>query len=79
MIDIIAIEQAVRKYQRGVEEVRAVDGVDLNISQGEYLAIVGRSGSGKTTLLNLIGCIDKPTSGQVTVHGMETGICRRKR
>jgi putative ABC transport system ATP-binding protein len=73
MSDIIKIEEAVKKYRRGVEEVRAIDGVNLNISRGDYLAIVGRSGSGKTTLLNLIGCIDRPTSGRVSVHGMETG------
>jgi putative ABC transport system ATP-binding protein len=73
MSDIVLIERAARRFQRGVEEVRAIDGVDLNVSRGEYLAIVGRSGSGKTTLLNLMGCIDRPTSGCVTVHGMVTG------
>ncbi|MBK5092396.1 MAG: ATP-binding cassette domain-containing protein [Actinobacteria bacterium] len=55
-----------------MEEVHAIDGVTMDISQGEYLVVFGRSGSGKTTLLNLIGCIDKPTSGRVTVHGVET-------
>jgi len=73
MSNIVVVEEAVKHYQRGVEEVRAIDGVDLRISQGDYLAVVGRSGSGKTTLLNLIGCVDTPTSGRVTVHGMETG------
>jgi putative ABC transport system ATP-binding protein len=72
MNDIIVIEDAVRKYQRGVEEVLAIDGVDLTISQGDFVAVVGRSGSGKTTLLNLIGCVDRPTNGRVTVHGVET-------
>ncbi len=72
MNDIVVIEEAVRKYQRGVEEIRAIDGVDLNIAQGDFVAVVGRSGSGKTTLLNLIGCVDRPTSGKVTIHGMET-------
>ena len=78
MNSIIEVEEAVKKYRRGVEEVRAVDGVDLRISPGDYLAIVGRSGSGKTTLLNLIGCLDRPTSGRVTVHGMETGELSEK-
>lgn len=72
MNDIVQIQDAVRLYKRGVEEVHAIDGVTMDISQGEYLTVVGRSGSGKTTLLNLIGCIDKPTSGKVTVHGVET-------
>lgn len=78
MSSIIDIEGAVKHYQRGVEEVRAIDGVDLRVSRGDYLAIVGRSGSGKTTLLNLIGCLDRPTSGRVTVHGMETGELSEK-
>ena len=73
MSNIVVVEEAVKHYQRGVEEVRAIDGVNLQISQGDFLAIVGRSGSGKTTLLNLIGCVDRPTGGRVTVHGMETG------
>ncbi len=72
MNDIVEITDAVRTFQRGVEEVRALDGVSLNIAQGDFLAVVGPSGSGKTTLLNLIGCVDKPTSGTVSVHGMET-------
>ena len=55
-----------------------MDGVDLRVSRGDYLAVVGRSGSGKTTLLNLIGCLDRPTSGRVTVHGMETGELSEK-
>ena len=63
---------AVRTFQRGAEEVRALDGVSLTIEQGDFLAVVGPSGSGKTTLLNLIGCVDRPSDGSVTVHGMET-------
>jgi putative ABC transport system ATP-binding protein len=72
MSDIVRVQDVVRLYERGVEEVHAIDGVTMDISQGEYLTVVGRSGSGKTTLLNLIGCIDKPTSGRVTVHGVDT-------
>ncbi len=56
----------VRKtYRKGDTEIRAVDGVSLEIGMGESLAIVGRSGSGKSTLMSLIGCIDIPTSGEV--------------
>ena len=72
MSEIVEITGAVRTFERGAEEVRALDGVSLTIEQGDFLAVVGPSGSGKTTLLNLIGCVDKPSSGKVTVHGMET-------
>lgn len=72
MSEIVTIDNAMKTFRRGAEEVRAIDGVDLAIEQGELLTVVGPSGSGKTTLLNLIGCVDRPTSGRVTVHGMET-------
>jgi putative ABC transport system ATP-binding protein len=72
MTDIVVVEDAVKVFHRGIEEIRAIDGVDLAIPRGDFLAIVGPSGSGKTTLLNLIGCVDRPTSGRVTVHGLET-------
>ena len=73
MSEIVVVEEAVKTFQRGSEEVRAIDGVSLRISKGEFLAVVGPSGSGKTTLLNLIGCVDTPTTGHVNVYGMETG------
>jgi len=51
--------------------VRALDGIDLDIGQGEYWAILGRSGSGKSTLLNLLGCLDRPTSGSYVLDGVD--------
>ncbi|MFH1151114.1 MAG: ATP-binding cassette domain-containing protein [Actinomycetota bacterium] len=72
MTDIVEVDNAVKVFHRGIEEIRAIDGIDLAIPRGDYLAVVGPSGSGKTTLLNLIGCVDRPTSGRVTVHGLET-------
>ncbi len=54
-------------YRRGNEEVAAVDGISLDVRRGEFLAFVGPSGSGKTTLINLLGCLDQPTSGSLTV------------
>jgi putative ABC transport system ATP-binding protein len=56
-------------YQRGHEQVRALDNVDFQVERGEFLAIVGPSGSGKTTLLNLLGCMDTPTSGTLEFLG----------
>lgn len=56
-------------YQRGSEKVKAVNGISLDISRGEFVAFVGPSGSGKTTLINILGCLDNPTSGELTIDG----------
>ena len=58
-------------YGAGDTQVKALDGVDLNIEQGEFVAIVGTSGSGKSTLLHMLGGLDRPTSGTVTVDGRD--------
>ena len=58
-----------RVYGRGSEEVRAVDGVSLQILKGEFVSFMGPSGSGKTTLVNLLGCLDNPTSGELDLGG----------
>lgn len=69
---VVAVVNAIKEYQLGKTLVRALCGVNLEIHAGEFSAIVGPSGSGKTTLLNLIGCVDVPTSGKVTVAGQDT-------
>ncbi|CAN5646489.1 ABC transporter ATP-binding protein [soil metagenome] len=61
----------VRNYAHGDETIRALRGIDLRVERGEVLAVRGRSGSGKTTLLNLLGGLDRPTSGTVQVDGVE--------
>ncbi len=66
---MISIHQLYKTYQRGAESVEAVSGIDLEIKKGEFVVILGPSGGGKSTLLNLIGGIDHPTSGTVTVNG----------
>ena len=68
---VVALNNVTKTYRRGAEEIRAVDNVSLQVRSGEFLAITGQSGSGKTTLLQLIGAMDTPTSGNITVSGRE--------
>ena len=63
-------------YGSGDTEVRALDGVDLTVEKGEFVAVVGTSGSGKSTLLHMLGGLDRPTSGTVTVDGKELSAMR---
>jgi putative ABC transport system ATP-binding protein len=62
-----------KTYPLGETEVQALRDVDLTITAGEFMALAGPSGSGKTTLLNLVGCLDTPTTGNITLAGMELG------
>ena len=63
-------------YGSGDTEVRALDGVDLTVEKGEFVAVVGTSGSGKSTLLHMLGGLDRPTGGTVTVEGKELSAMR---
>jgi lipoprotein-releasing system ATP-binding protein len=73
----IEIRDLTKIYGDGVE-VRALDGVDLDIEKGEFLAIIGPSGSGKSTLLNMIGILDTPTSGTILLDGVDINSASQK-
>ena len=65
----IDAEHLRRLYRRGPEEIAAVDDISLQIGKGSFVSIVGPSGSGKTTLINVLGCLDNPTSGRLSLEG----------
>jgi len=68
---IVEVKNVVKTYRIGEIETRALDGIDLNIDEGEFMTLVGPSGSGKTTLLQLIGCLDRPDSGVLKIGGQD--------
>jgi putative ABC transport system ATP-binding protein len=69
MTSIVSLKNVVKRYKRGKQSVEVLHGLDLEVPQGEFVALMGPSGSGKTTLLNLIGGLDQPTEGEVNVAG----------
>lgn len=77
-MSIVKVRELTRHYQQGEITVKALNGVDLDIEPGEFIALMGPSGSGKTTLLNQIGALDTPTSGSVVVDGQELGTMSAK-
>lgn len=77
--NLIQLENLKKTYTVGETEVRALRGVSYNIREGEFLAIMGPSGSGKSTLMNIIGCLDKPTSGRYLLEGEEISKLDRNR
>jgi putative ABC transport system ATP-binding protein len=74
---VIEIRDLVKIYTLGEVEVRALDGLDLRIDEGDFVAIMGPSGSGKSTLMNIIGCLDRPTSGTYVLDGTDVSSLSR--
>ena len=73
---IVSLQNVVKDYLTDGQRVRALDGLSLEVSRGEFVALVGRSGCGKSTLLNLAGAMDFPTSGQVLLDGVLTSTLK---
>lgn len=70
-MDILTCEGVRKVYGSGDNQVTALDGIDLSVSKGEFVAIVGASGSGKSTLLHILGSVDKPSAGKVVIEGTD--------
>ncbi len=77
MTPILSIRRLSRIYQKGTVEIPAIRDVSFEVPEGAYLSIVGKSGSGKSTLLNLVGGLDRPTSGTIEFNGKELGKMNR--
>lgn len=77
-MNILDLKQVEKVYGEKENQVRALRGVSLQVGEGEFIAIVGTSGSGKSTLLNLIGGLDSPTEGSISVKGREISSLSRK-
>lgn len=78
MGNVVSLRDVVKTYRMGDNEVHALRGVSFDIEQGEFVSIMGPSGSGKSTCMNMIGCLDRPTSGIVKINGVETAKMNEK-
>jgi len=71
-MSLIELKNVVKHYKQGTKTINAVDGINLNVKEGDFVVIIGPSGSGKSTLLQLLGGLDRPTSGSIIIDGRET-------
>jgi putative ABC transport system ATP-binding protein len=76
---LIEFENVTKVYHMGEVDVRALRGISFSMHDGEYVAITGASGSGKSTLMNILGLLDRPTSGSYRIHGAEAGKLSKRR
>jgi len=74
---VIEIRDLVKIYEMGEVQVRALDGIDLSVDTGDFLAVMGPSGSGKSTLMNIVGCLDRPTSGSYVLDDVDVSKLSR--
>ncbi|TGU85159.1 ATP-binding cassette domain-containing protein, partial [Mesorhizobium sp. M00.F.Ca.ET.151.01.1.1] len=79
MSTLVSLRNITKTYQRGPEKVQGLHGIDLDIASGDFVALMGPSGSGKTTLLNLIGGLDNPSGGEISIEGDLMRRARRGR
>ncbi|MBN8710275.1 MAG: ABC transporter ATP-binding protein [Verrucomicrobia bacterium] len=73
---MVLLENVVKSYRIGDQEIRALDGINLRIEEGEFIAIIGPSGSGKSTLMHLLGCLDTPSAGRMQLFGRDLTSAR---
>lgn len=71
-MSVIELDNVKKIYRTGNIEIKALDGVSVTVESGDFISIMGPSGSGKSTFLNMVGCLDKPTSGKVIINGVDT-------
>ena len=71
---LIELQGITKYYEMGSQVVKALDGIDIEVSRNDYLAFIGSSGSGKSTMLNILGCLDRPTSGEYNLNGQNVEI-----
>src|SRR4051812_47588355 len=75
---LIQVQDVHKYYELGETRVHALRGISVEISRGEFVAVMGASGSGKSTFMNIVGCLDKPSSGQYWLEGVDTsGLTKR--
>ncbi len=70
-MSVILLRDVIKTYQMGENTVRALRSVSLGVQQGEFVTVIGPSGSGKSTLMHILGCLDRPTSGQFLLNGRD--------
>lgn len=75
---VVKLDKVVKTYFMGDNQVQALRGISFEIEQGEFTSIMGPSGSGKSTCMNMIGCLDRPSSGLVAINGRETALMNEK-
>ena len=75
---LIQLKDIVKSYRNGDQELQVLKGIDLTVYEGEFLAIMGPSGSGKSTLMNIIGLLDRPTSGDYSLNGTQVEDLKEK-